>query len=267
MPSQDHPGHINVAIAPNTSGRHIRQAMILAAGLGERMRPLTDTLPKPMLPIAERPIIDRIIDDLERGGIERVVVNTFYLPDAIEDHLSKRSAPEIVFSREETRLETGGGILNALDYFDGKPFFVINGDTLWLDGPTPTLDRLETLWDADRMDALLLLHETVDAYGYDGRGDFTVTPEGLLARRPEMEITPYVFTGTQIVQPAMFDSVKSRKGEAFSMNILFDHAIAEGRLHGIIHDGEWFHIGTPDGLEEVEEFMRDPFPGVEHRST
>jgi len=267
MASHSRFGHTNLQIAPDRSGRRVRQAMVLAAGLGERMRPLTDDTPKPMLPVGGVPIIDRILDDLERSGIDRVVVNSFYLADKLEALLAARTAPEIVVSREETRLETGGGILNALDHFGGTPFFVINGDTLWLDGPMPTLDRLEQLWDADRMDALLLLHMTVDAYGYDGRGDFTLSPEGRVARRPECEISPYVFTGTQLLSPAMFESVKPRKGEAFSMNVLYDQAIENDRLYGIVHDGEWFHIGTPDGLAEVDEFMQDPYPGVLHRST
>lgn len=263
------PSHTNIMIAPDQAGRKIRQAMVLAAGLGERMRPLTETMPKPMIPVGGTPIIDRILDILMIAGIERVVVNSFYLPEVLETHLQQRKRPDIAISREPERLETGGGVLRALDHFEDSPFFLINGDTLWLDGPTPTLDRLEAVWDEEQMDALLLLHSTVAAYGYDGAGDFVVDPNGKLARRPEQEVSPYVFTGTQILHPRLFtrDVRDGVLGDVFSMNKLYDRALEAERLYGMIHDGEWFHIGTPDALLEVEAFLDDPYPGAEHRSS
>lgn len=263
------PFHTNITIAPDHAGRAIRKAMVLAAGLGERMRPITDAIPKPMVPVGGKPIIDRILDGLKIGGVETAVVNTFYLAELLETHLENREQPRIIISREDERLETGGGVLHAVDHFDDEPFFVINGDTLWLDGPMPTLDRLEQTWNPDRMDALLLLHSTVAAYGYDGCGDFTVDPEGRLMRRPEQEVSPYVFTGTQIIDPRLFgkDVRNGSLGHAFSLNKLYDRALEAGRLYGMIHDGEWFHIGTPDALVEVEAFMNDPYPGAEHRSS
>jgi len=263
------PIHTNIMIAPDKAGRQIRQAMVLAAGLGERMRPLTETMPKPMIPVGGYPIIDRILNGLVIGGIERVVVNSFYLAEILEEHLATRQRPEIIISREPERLETGGGVLHAIEHFGEEPFFLINGDTLWLDGPTPTFDRLETLWDDDTMDALLLLHSTVAAYGYNGTGDFLVDPEGRLTRRPENEVSPYVFTGTQILHPRLFtgDVRDGALGNVFSLNKLFDRALEAERLYGIVHDGEWFHIGTPDALQEVEAFLDDPYPGAEHRSS
>ncbi|MEQ8665054.1 MAG: nucleotidyltransferase family protein [Rhodospirillales bacterium] len=263
------PVHTELTIAPVRSGRTIKQAMVLCAGLGERMRPITETMPKPMIPVGGTPLIDRILDGLAHAGIERAVVNTFYMADMLEAHLSAREKPAIVISRENERLETGGGVLNALDHFGDEPFFVVNGDALWLDGPIPTLDRLEATWDESMMDSLLLLHSTVAAYGYDGRGDFVVAPDGLLARRPEGEVSPYVFTGTQVVHPRLFghDVRAGALGNVFSFNALFDRALEQDRLYGMIHDGEWFHIGTPDALAEVEAFMNEPFPGAEYRSS
>lgn len=263
------PSHTNIMIAPDRAGRRIRQAMILAAGLGERMRPITETMPKPMIPVGGTPIIDRILNYLTIGGIERVVVNTFYLADMLEAHLEKRDQPDIIISTEPERLETGGGVLRAIDHFGDEPFFLINGDTLWLDGPIPTFDRLESVWDVDRMDALLLLHSTVAAYGYVGVGDFVVDPDGKLTRRPEQEVSPYVFTGTQVLHPRLFSKEvrEGALGDMFSLNKLYDRALENGRLFGMIHDGEWFHIGTPDALDEVEAFLDDPYPGAEYRSS
>lgn len=240
----------------------ITHAMVLAAGLGERMRPLTDNTPKPLLHVNGRPLIDHALDRLEDAKISNVVVNTFYLADMLEDHLSKRSSPKISFSREPERLETGGGVLNARTLLGEGPFFVINGDALWLNGPSDALLRMQDIWDPDNMDALLLMHATVDAYGFNGRGDFLVGPRGKLTRRRENEVCPYMFAGVQILHPRLFKGVEEGK---FSLNKIYDLAIEKDRLYGIIHDGEWFHIGTPEGLEEIEEFMKKRYAGIQHR--
>jgi N-acetyl-alpha-D-muramate 1-phosphate uridylyltransferase len=240
----------------------IKRAMVLAAGLGERMRPLTDNTPKPLLKLQGSSLIDYALDRLEDAGIESVVVNTFYLADQMEEHLNNRPHPEIMVSREKERLETGGGVLNALPLLGDEPFFVINGDAFWLNGPTDALGRMKELWIGDHMDALLMMHPTVDAYGYNGRGDFLVEPGGLLSRRPEGEDCPYMFAGVQILHPRLFQSMPAG---VFSLNRLYDLAIENNRLHGMVHDGEWFHIGTPEGLVETEAFMNERYSDERYR--
>ncbi|MBT4888832.1 MAG: nucleotidyltransferase family protein [Rhodospirillales bacterium] len=244
------------------SNNTITHAMVLAAGLGERMRPLTDNTPKPMLHINGRALIDYAIDRVEDAGIPNVVVNTFYLAEKLEDHLSKRQSPKINFSREPERLETGGGVLHARKLLGEGPFLVINGDALWLNGPDDTLKRMQRIWNPDTMDALLLMHSTVEAYGYSGRGDFLVGPRGKLTRRPENEICPYMFAGIQILHPRLFSDFEDGK---FSLNKIYDKGIENNRLYGIVHDGEWFHVGTPEALEEIEAFMKERYAGVQHR--
>jgi len=228
-------------------------AMILAAGLGERMRPLTDNLPKPLIPVRGRTLLDTILDRLEAVGVSEVVVNLHYLGSMIEDHLRDRPRPRIVFSPEEqTRLETGGGVRAALPKLGADPFYAINGDVCWLDGPTPALDRLAAAWDERTMDALLLLQPTATAFGYEGRGDFMLDPLGCARRREERQMAPFVFAGVQILHPRLFEGAPQG---AFSLNVLYDKAAEAERLFGMRHDGEWFHIGTPQGLAEVEEAM------------
>lgn len=241
---------------------HPTTAMVLAAGLGQRMRPLTDTRPKPLIEVDGRTLIDHALDRLVAAGLERAVVNLFYLGDQIRAHLAGRSDIEIVFTQEEERLETGGGVKNALPILGDAPFYVINADTFWLNGPLDALHRLAIEWDDARMDALLMLHSTVDAYGYSGRGDFVCEPDGRLARRPETEISPWLFTGVQILSPRLFDGAPEG---AFSLNVLYDSAIEEGRLFGMIHDGEWFHIGTPSGLAIAETYLGERYAGEKHR--
>lgn len=240
----------------------ITHGMVLAAGLGERMRPLTNKTPKPMLKVAGCPLVDHALDRLEDAGVERAVVNTFYLADILEEHLAGRPSPYITISREEERLETGGGIQKALRHLGSGPFYVANGDALWLNGPTDALVRMADLWDDDTMDGLLLLHSTVEAYGYSGRGDFLADPDGRLSRRPEMEVCPYLFTGIQILHPRLFEQAPDG---VFSLNVLYDHAMERDRLFGVVHDGEWFHIGTPEGLTEAEDYMKHRYAGVQHR--
>ena len=240
----------------------LKRAMVLAAGFGVRLRPITDTTPKPLVEVLGRTLIDRTIDRLADAGVETVVVNTHHLSAMVHDHLRERNDLEFLFSPEDPILETGGGIANALDKLGKGPFFACNGDTLWLNGSQDALKRLIRQWDGDKMDALLMLHSTVDAYGYDGRGDFCVDPLGLLSRRPEVEVSPYLFTGVQILHPRLF---KNAPEGAFSLNVLYDRAIESDRLYGMVHDGEWFHVGTPDALEEAETYMRHRYAGLKRR--
>jgi len=237
-----------------TCKRAPEHAIILSAGLGERMRPITDTLPKPLIPVRGQALIDSILDRLEAAGVTEVVVNLHHLGAMIEEHLRGRARPRIVFSHEENeRLETGGGVRKALPLLGPDPFFAINGDVCWLDGMIPALDRLAAGWDEQAMDALLLLHPTATAYGYDGRGDFMLDPLGRAQRRGERQVAPFVFAGIQILHPRLFEGAPDG---AFSLNTLYDKAAEAERLYGVRHDGEWFHIGTPQGLAEVEEAMR-----------
>lgn len=243
------------------SGRP-RWGMVLAAGLGLRMRPITETLPKPLIEVGGRTLLDRALDRLEEAGVATAVVNVHHLGHMVEEHLSRRATPEILISNEETLLETGGGIVRALPLLGTDPFFVANGDSLWLNGIRSALDRMAEAWDDERMDGLLLLHPTVEAYGYSGQGDFCIDPIGLLTRRPESEISPYLFTGVQILHPRLF---KGAPEGAFSLNRLYDTAIEAERLYGIVHDGEWFHIGTPEGLAEAEAYLQIRYPGTRRR--
>jgi len=226
-----------------------QRAMVLAAGLGERMRPLTDTRPKPLIEVHGQSLLDYILDRLDQAGVAEAVINLFYLGDMIEAHLAARARPRIAFSREAVRLETGGGVRHALPLLGADPFYVINGDVRWLDGRTPALLRLAEAWDPDAMDALLLLHPTAFAVGYEGSGDFILAPDGRLRRRREREVAPFVFAGLQILHPRVF--AQAPEGP-FSLNRIYDAAQEAERLWGVRHDGEWFHIGTPATLAEVE---------------
>lgn len=232
-------------------------AMILAAGLGKRMRPLTDTLPKPLVPVAGRTLIDRVLDRFEDAGISRIVVNLHYFRAALEAHLAARATPRIELSPETDLLETGGGVRHALGKLGPDPFYVANADVLWLDGKRPALRRLAAAWNDGAMDGLLLLQPTPTAFGYEGPGDYFCDPLGRLRRRHGNEVAPYIFAGVQILHPRLFSGAPSG---AFSLNRLYDKAQAEGRLWGIIHDGRWFHVGTPEGLAETEEELGVPRP-------
>ncbi len=240
--------HMN---APSAGGAP-RHGMVLAAGLGLRMRPITETVPKPLIPVAGRTLLDRAIDHLENAGVECVVVNAHYLAEKVERHVSHRASPRIVLSVEEDRLETGGGVAKALPLLGSEPFFVVNGDALWIDGLRPTLDVLAGAWDDDRMDGILLLHATVSAHGYDGMGDFLLAPDGRLTRRPERTMAPYMFAGVQILHPRLFESVPDGP---FSLNLLFDRCMEQGRLFGVADEGSWFHVGTPEDLAIAERLV------------
>lgn len=240
-----------------------KKAMVLAAGLGRRLRPITNNLPKPLVKIANRTLLDHTLDHLVAAGVECVVVNVHYLADQIKRHLNSRKDLEIIISSEElSLLETGGGVKKVIKKFNDEPFYISNADVFWLNGPTTVLERMIEQWDEARMDALLMLHATVEAYGYSGDGDFEVDANGKLSRRIEREITPYLFSGVQIIHPRIFENTPEGK---FSLNVIYDKAIEADRLYGVVHDGEWFHIGTPDGLAEVESYLAQRFSGKRHR--
>jgi hypothetical protein len=225
------------------------RAMVLAAGLGTRLRPITETVPKPMVRIAGKPMIDTVIDRLAAVGVQEVVVNTHHLAEVIESHLGERRHPRIAFSREDPILETGGGIKKALPLLGDHPFYVVNGKIVWLNGKVDALIRLAQAWDDAHMDGLLLLQPTVTAVGYSGPGDFFIDQVGRIRRRREWEVAPFVYAGIQILHPRLFAGAPDG---AFSLNLLYDRAIEGGRLHGLRHDGEWFHVSTPQQLAEVE---------------
>lgn len=231
--------------------------MILAAGLGTRMRHLSDDRPKPLVTLAGRPLLDWAVERYAAAGLECIVVNTHYKADMIRMHFAGRS--DVVLSHEEERLETGGGVKNALVALGPGAFYVCNSDAVWLDGPVPALDRLAEAWDDARMDALLLLQPVENAVGYDGIGDYFRDADGTLRRRGDAATAPYVFAGLQILHARLFEAAPNGP---FSLNILFDKANAAGRLHGLVHDGGWLHVGTPEGLAEAEAILaRDGGPG------
>lgn len=224
-----------------------KSAMVLAAGLGTRLRPVTDHLPKPLVEVAGQTLLDHAVDRLAAAGVERVIVNLHYKGEIIAAQLARRSRPRIELSREETLLETGGGVKHALPLL-GDSFFVVNGDIIWLDGLTPALARLAGAFKPRKMDAVLLLQRTVTAIGYEGRGDYFLDPAGTPRRRGEREIAPYIFAGIQILHRRLFEGTDDT---VFSLKRLYDRAEDAGRLAAIVHDGEWFHVGTPEGLEHT----------------
>jgi MurNAc alpha-1-phosphate uridylyltransferase len=223
--------------------------MVMAAGYGTRLRPLTDKVPKAMVKVLGRPMIDVVLDRLAAAGVERAVINLHHLGEVIRDHLKSRQDIEIVYSEEKEILETGGGTKQALPLLGSDPFFVVNAKIIWLNGREDALHRLAKAWDPERMDSLLLLQPTVTAIGYDGPGDFLMDQEGRLKRRPEWEVAPFLYSGVNITHPRLFEA--SPDG-AYSVNILWNRAIEQGRLCGIRHDGEWYHVSTPQHLREVE---------------
>ena len=231
----------------NTIGTH---AMILAAGLGLRMRPLTDHQPKPLIKVAGKPLIDYGVDRLRDAGVQKAVVNAHYLAEQILSWSKQQVSPEIIFSDENAEiLDTGGGIAKALPHLGSQPFFVLNSDSFWLDGKAPALNRLRTAWNNAIMDCLLLLCPVNKTIGYDGQSDFSMGKDGRVVRQQGGSALVYI--GCYLVHPRLFKDAPSGK---FSMNLLWDKAISKGRLHGISHDGKWFHVGTPEaiGLAEAE---------------
>lgn len=230
------------------------KAMLLAAGLGKRMEPLTKDRPKALVEVAGLPLIDWALATLERFGITEIAVNLHHHGEVLEAHLRRRWHGTVHFSHEPELLETGGGIKKALPLLGDEPFFAINADTIWLDGSTPALERMVTAFDPARMDVLLLCAPIVTAVGYHGQGDFLMTPDGRLLRRPEREQAPFVYASVQLLHPRLFDSAPEG---AFSMNLLYDRAIEAERLFGIRHEAEWFEVGTPAAVEEAELVLDD----------
>ncbi len=232
-----------------------KRAMILAAGLGKRMRPVTVTTPKALVEVNGRSLIDRALDRLERAGVEKVVINVHYLGELIRVHVGRRSTPEIAISDESDRLlDTGGGIVKALPLIGDAPFYLLNSDSFWVEGARPNLEWLANAWRDRDMDALLMLASTVHAVGYSGRGDFRMDPAGRLTRRPEREVAPFAYAGVAILHPRLF---AGRKAEPFSLNDLFNQALEAGRLFGMRMDGLWLHVGTPEAIGEAERSIAD----------
>ncbi|MCJ2179645.1 nucleotidyltransferase family protein [Novosphingobium album (ex Hu et al. 2023)] len=228
-------------------------AMILAAGLGKRMRPLTAAQPKPLVRVAGKSMIDHALDKLESAGVAHAVVNVHYLADALEGHCTVRSRlPDIRISDERDQLlETGGGMVKAAPMLP-DPFFCLNSDNIWLDGPNDVFKELSQAWDPERMDALLLLVPHPRAMNYRGEGDFHLDPQGRVARRKRGYVAPFIFTGIQIVSHRL---LRDAPEGPFSTNVLWNRAIEEGRLYGVSHMGLWFEVGTPGAIKPTEEWM------------
>jgi MurNAc alpha-1-phosphate uridylyltransferase len=224
--------------------------MVLAAGLGTRMRPLTDTMPKPMVPVAGKPLLDHVLDRLAEVHVATAVVNVHYLPDQIVRHVKGRATPRVVISDERDMvLGTGGGVVKALPLLGDAPFYHLNADTLWIDGATPNLLRLADAFDPARMDILLLMAPTAYSIGYSGSGDYAMLTDGSLRRRKEHQVVPFVYAGAAIVSPAIFRDAPA--GE-FSLTKMFDAASEQNRLFGLRLDGTWMHVGTPDAVQAAE---------------
>jgi MurNAc alpha-1-phosphate uridylyltransferase len=225
-------------------------AMVLAAGLGVRMRPLTDALPKPLVRLRGRALIDHVLDRVAAAGVATAVVNVHYLAGQIEAHLAAREIPSIVVSDErDARLDTGGGVRQALPHLGTEPFLVLNSDTVWVEGRQPNIERMIRAWDAASMDCLLLLAPVAGSLGYDGRGDFEMGGDGRLMRRTPSRSAPFVFAGVSLMTPRLFEGAPEG---AFSLNLIWDRAIASGRLSGCPIEGTWMHIGSPAALAEAE---------------
>ncbi|MBX2832133.1 MAG: nucleotidyltransferase family protein [Rhodospirillales bacterium] len=230
------------------------QAMVLAAGFGKRMRPITDKMPKPLVPVAGKPMLDHVLDKMALAGFDQAVVNSHYLGQMIVDHVAERTAPKVLTSPEQDILETGGGVKNALSMLDQEAILIANADVFWTEGADPLFDRLITGFDPDHMDALLAIYPVSDGYGYDGAGDFFWQVDGRLKRRGDASSAPYFFTGVQVLSPRLFENTPDG---AFSLNVVYDKALAAGRCYGLVHDGGHFHIGTPEALIESEPVIAD----------
>ena len=233
-----------------------RTAMIMAAGLGKRMRPLTATKPKPLIEVGGKPLLDHVLEKLRAAGVKKVVVNVHYLADAVEAHLVSRGhGLEVMISDERKLLmETGGGLVQAQPLIDTDPFLSINSDNLWVDGPADTLKLLASHWDDTKMDALLLLVPLARAENHRGMGDFHMDREGRLRRRDRSHVAPFVFTGVQMISKRL---LRDAPDGPFSTNILWDRAIDEGRCFGAVHQGLWFDVGTPKSIPMTEAALEN----------
>lgn len=228
--------------------------MLLAAGLGRRMMPLTQDRPKALVEVHGTALIDWALERLERFGIEHIAVNLHSFAPLLEAHLRRRWRGQLDLSHEEKLLDTGGGIRRCLPFLGADPFFAINADTIWLDGAVPALERMAQAFDPERMDALLLCAPVSTAIGYSGSGDFLMAPDGRLKRRPEREQAPFVYASVQLVHPRLFENTPEGP---FSMNRLFDRAIEAGRFFGMRHEAEWFEVGTKAAVEQAELVLDD----------
>jgi len=241
-------------LRPSIEAAVPRTAMVMAAGLGKRMRPLTATRPKPLVEVAGKAMLDHVLDRLRAAGVERIVVNVHYLADAVEAHL-KKSAKDLDVAISDERqllLETGGGLKKALPLIEGDPFLAVNSDNFWVDGPTDALKLLASHWVDARMDALLLLVPHARAGNHSGLGDFRMDAAGRLTRRTKGKVAPFVYTGIQILSKRLLDDAPDG---VFSTNILWDHAIKQGRCFGVVHQGLWFDVGTPGAIKATEQAL------------
>lgn len=239
----------NAAGSPGRNG--IKTAMVLAAGLGERMRPLTEKTPKPLIEVGGKALIEHVLDKLADAGVETAVVNVHYLADQIEARLAGRQRPCVLFSDERAQLlGTGGGVVKALPLLGRRPFFHFNSDSIWIDGVKSNLAHLADAFDEAAMDALLLLASGTVSIGYAGRGDYFMRTDGTLSRRAERDVAPFIYAGAAILSPALFDGAPA---EAFSLTRLFERAEDKGRLFGLRLDGVWMHVGTPDAIKLAED--------------
>jgi N-acetyl-alpha-D-muramate 1-phosphate uridylyltransferase len=228
-----------------------QKAIVLAAGLGKRMLPITATMPKPLVKVGGRTLIDFALDRLHEAGIGTVVVNVHHFADMLEAHLRTRKMPHIVVSDERAEvLETGGGVKKALPLLSDAPFITFNSDSIWVEGAEPNLKRLVSAWDPDRMDILMLVAPLETSVGYEGRGDFGMDADGRLRRRTGDETVPFVYGGVAILKPELVDGTPEGP---FSANLFYDKAIAKGRLYGLQLDGQWLHVGEPQAIKVAEE--------------
>lgn len=230
-----------------------KRAMILAAGIGSRMGALTAETPKPLLQVRGRPIVDYVVDRLVTAGVRQIVVNLHHHGARLREHFAGRGDVDVTFSDEsEALLGTGGGIARALDLLGPEPFFVVNGDVIWFDAARSSLRDMAKRFDDEAMDGLLLLHPTIFAVGYGGVGDFQMDQDGRLIRRPENRVVPFVYSGVQLLSPALFAGCPDG---VFSINMLYDRAIEAGRLYGWRHEGDWMELNNPDGLASAEALL------------
>jgi MurNAc alpha-1-phosphate uridylyltransferase len=235
------------------AGIRIQHAMVLAAGLGTRMRPLTENRPKPLIEVGGKTLLDHNLDQLALAGVDEAVVNVHYLAEQIEAHCAKRVRPRITISDERVALlDSGGGIRKALPQLGARPFLSLNADTIWVDGPYANLKRMMDVFDPDIMDILLLVAPTVTSIGWGNRGDFHMDAYGRLERAGRQSMAPFAYCGAAIFKPEMFRG----RPEVFSLNRLFDEASSSGRLYGLRLDGQFMHVGTPEALREAEIALR-----------
>jgi len=236
------------------------RAMIMAAGLGTRMRPYSDTRPKPLVEVRGKALIDHAIDRLVTAGVSEIVVNLHYKAEMIKDHLAGRKDVKITYSDEsDGLLGTGGGVVKALSSFGDEPFFIHNSDTIWVEGYGQALERMKAAWNPDTMDALLLVVPLINSMGYEGVGDFLMDGMGHLSRVPPGRVSPFAYPGVQIVHPRLFANPPQG---GFSTNVLWDRAIEEERLFGIRLEGMWIHVGTPQAVADAEHYLSELAPAA-----